>query len=201
MECKDVLTRLWEYLDEELAPEDAAAVATHLSGCPSCRPCCSFDTNFLALLRRQRARLSAPPSADRLRLRLTQARMMHRTILAAGVLLVIGGRAVAHDEKERPATVVLAQSARDSMGSVFRRYNQHWDELADLTTLERMLGTVRPTQLEYLGCLQGTVDQDTVRIESWIPAADMKQLPLRSGRKLRSGPPPDWNLAYSPVPC
>ncbi len=61
MECKDVLTRLWEYLDEELAPEDAAAVATHLSGCPSCRPCCSFDTNFLALLRRQRARLSAPP--------------------------------------------------------------------------------------------------------------------------------------------
>ncbi len=104
--------------------------------------------------------------------------MMHRTILAAGVLLVIAGRAVAHDEKERPATVVLAQSARDSMGSVFRRYNQHWDELADLTTLERMLGTVRPTQLEYLGCLQGTVDQDTVRIESWIPAANMKQLPL-----------------------
>lgn len=62
MECKDVLTRLWEYLDEELAPEDAAAVATHLNGCPSCRPCCSFDTNFLTLLRRQRARVSAPPT-------------------------------------------------------------------------------------------------------------------------------------------
>jgi anti-sigma factor (TIGR02949 family) len=62
MECKDVLTRLWEYLDQELAPEDGAAVAVHLSGCPSCRPCCSFDSNFLILLRRQRARLAAPPT-------------------------------------------------------------------------------------------------------------------------------------------
>jgi mycothiol system anti-sigma-R factor len=62
MECKDVLTRLWEYLDEELASEDAVAVATHLGGCPSCRHCCSLDTQFLAVLRRQRARLSAPPA-------------------------------------------------------------------------------------------------------------------------------------------
>jgi hypothetical protein len=104
--------------------------------------------------------------------------MMRRSILAAVALLVGGGRAAAHEEKDRAATVLLAQSARDSMGSVFRRYNQHWDELADLTTLEKMLGTVRPTQLEYLGCLHGTVDRDTIRIESWIPAADMKQLPL-----------------------
>jgi hypothetical protein len=64
------------------------------------------------------------------------------------------------------------------MNTVFQRFNQHWDELADLTTLERMLGTVRPTQLEYLGCLQGTVGQDTIRIEGWTPASNMKQLPL-----------------------
>jgi hypothetical protein len=64
------------------------------------------------------------------------------------------------------------------MNAVFLQFNQHWDELADLTTLERMLGTVRPTQLEYLGCLQGTVAHDTVWVESWEPAADLKQLPL-----------------------
>jgi hypothetical protein len=104
--------------------------------------------------------------------------MIPRTVLAALVLLVGGGRPVAQHERERTVTVLLAQSARDSMGIIFQRYNQHWDELSDLTTLERMLGTVRPTQLEYLGCLRGTVDQDTVRVESWIPAADMKQLPL-----------------------
>ena len=64
------------------------------------------------------------------------------------------------------------------MSGVFRRFNQHWDELGDLNTLERMLGTVRPTQREYLGCLQGRIQGDTVRIERWQPAADMKQLQL-----------------------
>jgi mycothiol system anti-sigma-R factor len=62
MECKDVLTRLWEYLDQELASEEAAAIATHLRGCESCKPCCRMDGNFLALLHRQRARVSAPPA-------------------------------------------------------------------------------------------------------------------------------------------
>lgn len=73
---------------------------------------------------------------------------------------------------------MLTQAARDSMSRVFRRFNEHWDELSDLTTLERMLGTIRPTQLEYLGCLQGSMLGDTARIESWQPAANMKQLQL-----------------------
>jgi mycothiol system anti-sigma-R factor len=62
MECKDVLTRLWEYLDEELASEEAAALTTHLSSCESCQPRCRLDRNFLALLHRQGARVSAPPA-------------------------------------------------------------------------------------------------------------------------------------------
>ncbi|MBA3522677.1 MAG: hypothetical protein H0T90_09275 [Gemmatimonadales bacterium] len=74
--------------------------------------------------------------------------------------------------------ITLAASARDSMGAVFTRFNQHWDQLADLNTMERMLGTIRPTQREYLGCLQGTVTGDTIRIEGWVPAADMKQLQM-----------------------
>lgn len=106
--------------------------------------------------------------------------MSARLTPALGLLILLGAKAFAgkRGDVSPPAVVVLARSARDSMNIVFRRFNQHWDELADLTTLERMLGTIRPTQLEYLGCLQGSVLRDTVRIESWQPAADMKQLQL-----------------------
>lgn len=103
-----------------------------------------------------------------------------RLILALELLILLGAKASAGkgDEVDAPPAVVLGRPVRDSMNVVFRRFNQHWDELADLTTLERMLGTIRPTQLEYLGCLQGSVLRDTVRIERWQPAADMKQLQL-----------------------
>jgi hypothetical protein len=50
--------------------------------------------------------------------------------------------------------------------------------LADLNTLEQMLGTIRPTQREYLGCLQGMVEPDTIRVDGWVPAAEMRQLQL-----------------------
>jgi proteasome lid subunit RPN8/RPN11 len=103
---------------------------------------------------------------------------MYRMNLVAIGLLLSTLRPISQAPVHPPTVILLAQSARDSMNAVFQKYNQHWDELADLTTLERMLGTVRPTQLEYLGCLQGSVDQDTVRIEGWTPAADMKQLQL-----------------------
>jgi hypothetical protein len=74
--------------------------------------------------------------------------------------------------------VVLARAARDSMNAAFARSNEHWNELADLNTMERMLGTIRPTQREYLGCLQGEVNGEVVRIDGWVPARDMKQLQL-----------------------
>jgi proteasome lid subunit RPN8/RPN11 len=64
------------------------------------------------------------------------------------------------------------------MSAVFRRFNHHWDELTDLNTLEQMLGTIRPTQREYLGCLLGSINGDTVRISGWVAAAEMKQLQL-----------------------
>ncbi len=77
-----------------------------------------------------------------------------------------------------PATVVLSRLARDSMTTVFLRFNQHWNELAELNTLEQMLGTIRPTQREYLGCLQGMAEPDTIRVDGWAPAAEMRQLQL-----------------------
>lgn len=74
--------------------------------------------------------------------------------------------------------VVLARSARNSMSAAWSRYNEHWDEQGDRNTMERMLGTLGPTQREFLGCLQGRIVGDTILIEGWVPAADLKQLPM-----------------------
>ncbi len=74
--------------------------------------------------------------------------------------------------------VLLSRTARDSMSAAWSRYNEHWDEQADRNTMERMLGTVGPTQREFLGCLRGEIRADTIWVESWVPAADLKQLPM-----------------------
>jgi mycothiol system anti-sigma-R factor len=60
MECKDVLIRLWEYLDEELGPEEAEAVQAHLRECLGCYPAYCCDRALLELLARQRLTCSAP---------------------------------------------------------------------------------------------------------------------------------------------
>lgn len=75
-------------------------------------------------------------------------------------------------------TIVLARSVLDSMNRIFTQANEHWNELADLNWMERSLGTVRPTQREYLGCLLGEVRGDTLVVDDWKPAANMKQLML-----------------------
>jgi anti-sigma factor RsiW len=59
MSCEEVLTRLWEYLDEELAAEEAAEVRLHLSDCLRCHSAYCCDRAFLDLLARQRVRYSA----------------------------------------------------------------------------------------------------------------------------------------------
>jgi len=72
MQCKEVLTRLWEYLDEELTPEEADCVAFHLRGCAQCHPAYCCDRALLQLLARQRLACSAPAAlvlAVRARLR------------------------------------------------------------------------------------------------------------------------------------
>lgn len=105
-----------------------------------------------------------------------------RAVVLAGVAcaaLIAGGLGFGRSVLWRnDARVVLPRAIRDSMDAVFLASNQHWNELGDLNTLERMLGTVRPTQREYLGCLQGTVRDGAVRIDGWTPARDMKRLQL-----------------------
>jgi anti-sigma factor RsiW len=71
MECKEALICLWEYLDEELRPEEAEAVAAHLSHCGACYPAYCCDRALLELLARQRTTCSAPAALVRsVRLRL-----------------------------------------------------------------------------------------------------------------------------------
>jgi hypothetical protein len=62
MECETALIRLWEYLDQELGPEEALSVGEHLRTCLHCYPQYCRDRRFLALLARQRDRCFAPSS-------------------------------------------------------------------------------------------------------------------------------------------
>jgi hypothetical protein len=114
--------------------------------------------------------------------------MTHRTsIPRLWPLLLLVGVVIAWNPRSA-AVVVLPRAARDSMSAVFRTYNRNWDHLADLNTMERMLGTIRPTQREYLGCLIGRVERDAVYVERWVPARHLKQLQLAVGGSCDSIP-------------
>ena len=75
-----------------------------------------------------------------------------------------------------PAVVIIARPVRDSINAIWLRNNVHWNELADQNTLTQMLGTGKPTQREYLGCLIGHTVGDTVYVTDWLPARHMHQL-------------------------
>src|SRR5256886_8628987 len=62
------------------------------------------------------------------------------------------------------------------MSALWVKNNRHWDELADQNTLTQLLGTGKPTQREYLGCLVGDVAGDTLFVRPLVPAGDLKQL-------------------------
>jgi predicted anti-sigma-YlaC factor YlaD len=60
MECEEVSVRLWEYLDDELDPEDAKLIEEHLGDCFWCRPSFRCGRAFLGLLARQRGACMTP---------------------------------------------------------------------------------------------------------------------------------------------
>jgi hypothetical protein len=72
--------------------------------------------------------------------------------------------------------IVLPAQLRGMMSAVWVTSNRHWDELAGQNTLTQLLGTGRPTQLEYLGCLAGDVVNDTLFVRRLVSAAHLKQL-------------------------
>jgi anti-sigma factor (TIGR02949 family) len=61
MDCTEVTTGLWEYLDHALGAEEAAAVSTHLGGCPDCWRAYACDRAFLKLLSRARLSCACAP--------------------------------------------------------------------------------------------------------------------------------------------
>src|SRR6267378_8452279 len=74
------------------------------------------------------------------------------------------------------SVVTLPAELRGLMGALWVENNRHWDELAGQNTLTQLLGTGKPTQREYLGCLVGDVAGDTLFIRRLVQAEHLKQL-------------------------
>jgi hypothetical protein len=89
---------------------------------------------------------------------------------ALAVIVAGAASARAHDP-----VILIDAKVRDSLNSVWSAANLHWNEIADQNTLTQALGTGKPTQKEYLGCLIGDTKADTFHVIGWVPARDMKR--------------------------
>ncbi|MFL5576847.1 MAG: hypothetical protein ACJ79S_12845 [Gemmatimonadaceae bacterium] len=70
---------------------------------------------------------------------------------------------------------MITDSVRAEMDSIFRQSTEHWNELAGESQIAQMIGTGKPTQLEYMGCLHGRAAGDTVWVYRTSPARGMKR--------------------------
>lgn len=59
-DCAAVMQQLWEYLDGEVGPEQAAAIQGHLALCAKCYPQYNFEKAFLDALGDCRCTTCAP---------------------------------------------------------------------------------------------------------------------------------------------
>lgn len=99
------------------------------------------------------------------------------TLLLAALTIPAAPRTAGHpDAPPLFIEVVLPTGLRDSMAAVWSENNKHWDELGDQNFLTQALGTGKPTQHEYLGCLVGSVQDDTLWVRALRPAANLRQL-------------------------
>lgn len=103
--------------------------------------------------------------------------------LLLGVLPALLAAAGGARSLRRPApppaadAVVLPGPVLASMNERFLASNEHWDEapVRKGAARYRMQGVGRRTPLEYMGCLQGEVRNDTLRIHGWREARDLVQ--------------------------
>jgi hypothetical protein len=91
-------------------------------------------------------------------------------LLALVVAVAAGARRLARDPM-----IDIPASVRDSLNGVWSQANLHWNEIGDQNMLTQALGTGKPTQKEYLGCLIGDTHGDTFHVIGWVPAQDMKR--------------------------
>jgi len=94
-----------------------------------------------------------------------------RVLIALGLVGAILGR-----REPTFSVVILPTQTRGLMSALWVENNRHWDELADQNTLTQLLGSGKPTQREYLGCLVGDVAGDTLFIRRFVQAKHLKQL-------------------------
>lgn len=91
-------------------------------------------------------------------------------MLAALVIVALAAARRAHDP-----VIVIPAAVRDSLNNTWSVANRHWNEIGDQNMLTQALGTGKPTQKEYLGCLIGDTDADTFHVIGLVPAHDMKR--------------------------
>jgi hypothetical protein len=98
------------------------------------------------------------------------SRMLRFPLLALVVAVAASAMRFTHDP-----VIAIPPTVRDSLNGVWSQANLHWNEISDQNMLTQALGTGKPTQKEYLGCLIGDTDGDTFHVIGWIPAHDMKR--------------------------
>ncbi len=59
-DCSEVLLRVFEYIDQEMGPDDCARVRAHLEACADCMSAYECDLLLKALVRRSCGRVPAP---------------------------------------------------------------------------------------------------------------------------------------------
>ena len=67
--CADVIRHLWDYLDDQIAPDGADRLRTHIATCAQCQSYSEYQSCFLEAVAKLRAELDAP---ERLRERLAE---------------------------------------------------------------------------------------------------------------------------------
>jgi anti-sigma factor (TIGR02949 family) len=60
--CADVVRHLWDYLDDQLTPDGAERLKTHMASCEKCRGYSDYQACFLEAVARLRAQFDAPES-------------------------------------------------------------------------------------------------------------------------------------------
>ncbi len=93
-------------------------------------------------------------------------------------VVMLSGMPLVARRQDPAAVVVVERGVLDSMSAIWVSGNANWDQLADLNWMERSLGTVRATQREFLGCLQGELHGDSAIVRGFVAARNMKRLML-----------------------
>ena len=60
--CVEVLTHLWDYLDEQITPTSAARLEAHIASCAQCRQYEEYQECFLRAMAGLKRELGAPAS-------------------------------------------------------------------------------------------------------------------------------------------